>query len=716
MTDPLFSSSWYRVKDLKPRLRRHVEIHRHDYRGRIWYILQDHASGRSHRLSPAGYRLVALMDGTRSIDELWDLINQKAGDEAPTQDEIIRLLGQLHAADALICDVPPDGLELFRRFRRHERRRLRQRLWSPLAVRFPLIDPERFLDWSLPAARPFFTWYGAVLWLAIVGAGAIMAGLYWTDLTENIIDRALTPQNLVLLWVTYPVVKALHELGHGYATKIAGGEVHEMGIMLLVLIPVPYVDASSAQGFRDKSSRMLVGAIGIAVELFLGSLALFVWVNAQPGPVHSVAFNIMLISGVSTLLFNGNPLLRFDGYYVLADLLEIPNLGTRANKYLGYLIQRYLFGSRDAESPADTPGEKFWFVTYGIAAFIYRIFIMFVIIVYIGSQFFIVGVALAIWALITQAFVPLGKNMKFLFTNPKLRRNRGRALGMTAALIGAVGVGLFVVPAPFWIRAEGVTWPSEKSRVRAETDGFIKKVLVGSSAQVQSRQSLVEIEDPFLEARVEVLRAQLKGLKRQLISAMTSDRVQAAVLREEVGALKADLARARELTDALVIQSPRSGVLFVPNEQDLPGRFIRKGQLVAYVVHPSDELTARVVVTQEQISLVRRRTRIVEIMPAHWGAKNYRAEILRQVPGGTRQLPARALGSAGGGAFAVDPSDSQGLRTLERVFEIEVNIPQDARTGYLGQRIFVKFDLGYEPFGFQIYRALNQLFLRMFDV
>ena len=199
----------------------------------------------------------------------------------------------------------------------------------------------------IPGVGAALIWIPAVIWLLVVIAGIILAAVHWQDLTENLADRALTPQNLILLWFIYPVVKALHELGHAYTAKLEGGEVHEIGIMFLVFVPVPYVDVSSAWGFRDKRKRMLVGAAGIAVELFLGSLALFVWLTVEVGMVHVVAYNVMLISGVSTLLFNGNPLLRFDGYYVLADALEIPNLGGRSNKYLGYLIQRYLFRVSD---------------------------------------------------------------------------------------------------------------------------------------------------------------------------------------------------------------------------------------------------------------------------------------------------------------------------------------------------------------------------------
>ena len=143
MAESLFSPSWYRVADLKPRLRKHAELHRHDYRGKVWFVLQDHAGGRSHRFAPAAYRFIGLMDGRRTVQELWDALNEQDGDAAPTQDEVIRLLGQLHAADVLICNVTPDSRELLRRYRRTERMKWKQRIWSPLAVRFPLLDPDR---------------------------------------------------------------------------------------------------------------------------------------------------------------------------------------------------------------------------------------------------------------------------------------------------------------------------------------------------------------------------------------------------------------------------------------------------------------------------------------------------------------------------------------------------------------------------------------------
>jgi putative peptide zinc metalloprotease protein len=715
LSDALFSPSWYRVADLKPRIRAHTVIHRHAYRDKVWFILQDQAAGRSHRFSPAAHHFIGLMDGNRTVQEIWDASGQQLGDAAPTQEEVIRLLGQLHSADALLCDVPPDSQEVFRRHQRHTAMEWKRRLWTPLALRFPLWDPDRFLDRTLPYTGWIFGWIGALLWLAVVGTGVVMTASHWTELTRDVVDRLLAPQNLLLLWLVYPVVKALHELGHAYATKKFGGEVHEIGLMLLVLTPVPYVDATAAWGFRDKRQRMLVGAAGIAVELFLGSLALFVWLWAEAGAVRAIAYNVMLISGVSTLLFNGNPLLRFDGYYVLADAIEIPNLGTRANRYLGYLFQRYALAAKDTDSPADTTGERVWMALYGIAAFIYRCSILFVIIIFIAGKFFIVGILLAAWALGTQVFTPVAKSVSFLAKNPTLRRQRGRAVGTSLAIALGVLVLVFLVPAPSWTRAQGVIWVPEEAQVRAGTEGFIERLLVPVDSQVVRGQALIQAADPFLHARVKVLEAQVKELAAQYDALIQFDRVQALVVREELASVQANLARAQERERDLTLRAGATGRLVVPNAADLPGRFVQKGTLVAYVVEPK-ELTARAAVGQDYIDLVRSRQRGVEVMVADWGAAPIAAEIRREVPGASKQLPSSALGSQGGGPFAVDPRDNQGVTAVARVFQVELALPEDFRYSYLGARVFVRFNHGWEPLGVQAYRAIKRVFLRIFNV
>ena len=193
------SPSWYRVATLRPRLRSHARVHRHEYRGRRWYVLQDRMSRRSHRLNPPAHYLVGLMDGRRTLQELWDAAAQRFGDQAPTQDEVIQLLGQLHAADLVQSEGAPDVDELLRRARRTRNRTLMAKLLAPLAIKVPLFDPDRLLERWLPWFRPLFGPAGALLWLALVGWGAFSAAQHWNELTQDIGNRVLAPENLLVL-------------------------------------------------------------------------------------------------------------------------------------------------------------------------------------------------------------------------------------------------------------------------------------------------------------------------------------------------------------------------------------------------------------------------------------------------------------------------------------------------------------------------------------
>ena len=715
MSDSLFSPSWYRVAALKPRIRAHVDIHRHSFRGQVWFVLHDPAAERAHRFTPAAHHVIGLMDGRRSVQQIWEAASAHLADAAPTQEDVIRLLAQLHAADALLSDVPADSEEVFRRYQKQERLKWKRRLWSPLSLRFPLIDPDRFLARTQRWVAPLFGGFGLALWLLVVGSGAVLSASHWTDLTENVADRVLAPTNLLLLWLVYPCVKALHELGHAYATKHWGGEVHEIGIMLLVFAPVPYVDASAATGFKDKRQRMVVGAAGIAVELFLGSLALFTWLTVEPGLVSNVAFNVMLISGVSTLLFNGNPLLRFDGYYVLSDWLEIPNLGARSNQYLGYLFQRHLLGVKDARSPAHGRGERIWMVVYGITSFIYRSFITVIIVTFIASRFFVIGVLLAIWAVATQMLVPIGKGVRYLTNSPNLRRNRARAWLTGGGLALAALLLLFVAPAPLWTRAEGVISVPDEAQVRTGTEGFAVEVMVDADTAVKKGQPLARLEDPVLATRVAVLESEQRALLTQYESLVFADPVQAAVVAEELATTEANLARMRDRVRELVLRSPVDGRWVLPRAADLPGRFVPKGQLVGYVVRPN-EFTARVLVQQDDIVRVRERTREVEVVLPGWESRPIAAKILREVPGGSSELPTAALGTSGGGRLAVDPRDPKGVTSLNRLFQLELSLPYESYSPYLGARVQVRFNHGWQPAGVQIYLAVRRLLLRQFDV
>lgn len=710
----IYSTYWYRVAEIRPRLRSHVRLFRHIYRNRNWYILQDPSSSRQHRFTRSAYGVIALMDGEKTMQHIWDATVAALGDDAPTQDEIIRLLGQLHGADVLQSDIPPDTLELFER-QKKQQGKWKQRLTNPFALRFPLTDPDRFLVKWMGLVKPLVSRAALVLWVLVVGSALVLAISHWPELTNDMADRVLQPENLFLLWLVYPFVKLLHELGHAFVTRIWGGEVHEMGLMLLVFTPIPYVEASASAVFPDKHRRMGVAAAGMAVELFVAALALFLWLNIETGRVSAIAYNVMLVGGVSTILFNGNPLLRFDGYYILSDWIEIPNLAKRSTRYLGYLLQRYLFGIKEAVSPVTAPGERAWFVGYGIGAFCYRMFVLAMLALFVSSKFFVVGILIACWAIFSQIVLPAIKHSYGFYNSSGGRRKRLRFIAASVAAAAVTALLLFVVPVPHKTQVEGVVSLPEHSRVRAGTDCFVAEILIPDNSVVKAGEPLIRCEDPLLRAEVEILEANLEESQAQYNSEPLQARVQREIFKEELNTAKADLARARERLDELLIHSPKHGLFVLPGGHKLVGHFISQGMLLGYIMGAA-ESNVVVAVEQSAIALVREKTRGVELRLATNLAKPFTTKINRVIPAASNQLPSPVLGTTGGGSISVHPTDTKGTQSLEKTFQLELDLPPQQENIRIGERAYALFDHGYEPLALQWYRSLRRLFLRQFHV
>lgn len=714
-TGHFLDPEWYRVAQLRPRLRAHVRLHRHRYRGHTWHVAQDAVTGRFHRFSAAAWHVIGLMDGERTLETIAADAAEQLGDDAPGQREIIRLLHQLHVAELLRTDVGGDVAELAARGRRQRRAKLLAGLRTPLAIRIPLVDPERFLAATAPIGRALFSRGAALAWVALMVAAAVVAGSHWHGLTDNLTERLLAPQNLVVIWLVFPVVKVLHELGHAWAVKRWGGEVHEMGVMLLVFTPVPYVDASQASAFRERSRRALVGLAGMLVELAVAALALFVWATVEPGLLRTVCYNVMIVAGVSTLLFNGNPLLRFDAYYVLSDLVEIPNLADRSNRYVYYLVQRYAFGVEDADSPVQVPSERPWLAGYAVASFVFRMFLYFSIILFVSGQFFLVGVLLATWSIVNLFVLPLGRGLRYLLTSARLARRRRRALGVTAASVAGLAALLLALPLPYATVAEGVLWLPDDAIVRPEAPGVVRTALPGDGTAVDAGSRVAALEDPLLPAEVAVLEAEVRALEARHAFFQFSDPAQANIAAEQLAAAREVLARARERFDALTVQSPAPGRLVFADGVPPLGAWVERGRNLAYVFTGGPP-RVKVAVDQNDIDAVRRRTERVSVRLVHALGETVPARVLRVVPAGTHRLPSPALGTSGGGRIAIDPRESDLVTTLEPVFELELELPAQAGTRAVGSRVYVRFDHGYEPIGWRWYRDLRRLLLRQLDV
>ena len=660
--------------------------------------------------------MVCMMDGQRTMQEIWEKLSERIGEveEQPTQDETIRLLAQLHHADLLHGKLLPDMDELAERSRQRSRREVLMRVMNPLALRIPLFDPEQFLARTMPIVRPIFTKGGLVVWLLVVGFGMMLAIKHWQSLTSDAVAMAFTAQNLLLILITYPVIKAIHELGHGYAAKAWGGEVHEIGIMFLVLMPVPYVDASSASAFQQKWRRALVAGAGIMTEALLAALAMIFWVLAEPGLARTIAFNVVLIGGVSTVLFNGNPLLRFDGYYALCDLIEIPNLGTRSNRYFFYLVRREVLGMQGEDSPVTARGEAGWFLFYAIASFLYRLFIVFSIALFIATKLFFFGVMLAVFSVVHTLIWPIAKGLRYLATAPAVRHHRGRAV--VAGAIGFVAIWgiLFFIPLPYSTISQGVVQLPESSFVSALTNGVVAEIKAVPGQRVVEGMLLIQMQDVELHRRLAIQMKALEELEVRRHAAEMTDRIQARLLAEHMRHTAGDIALTRRQLGELTIRSRKSGRFIIPGASDWPGGFVPKGETLAYVVAPGDPVV-RVVIDQGRADLVRRRTRRITVRMIEDMDTIENAHMVREVPMAQTLLPSLALSTYGGGHI-VSEGDAGAQQAFEGMFSFDLALSEARDNVFIGTRAYVRFDHGRATLAFQIGREMRQLFLRRFGV
>lgn len=698
-------AAWQKIAHFRPRIRPHIRFYQHQYRGRNWSVLADESTGSYFRCTGEDRLFLLYLNGTHTIEQAYSKAYTTSENSSVKQEQLVLLIGQLKAADLLQGDFPLDIHEIAQRGIQMKRRSRWQQWLRPFSVKLPLFDPDRFLSQTVAYVAPIFHPAFLLLWLVIImGAGAT-AILNSSELLVHWQSRFTDPINLFSLMLLYPLIKSMHELGHAYATKKWGGEVHEIGVMFLVFQPVPYVNTSASHRFECKWHRIIVGAAGIMVELLIASIALLYWASAESGSARDIAFNLAIIGGVSTLFFNGNPLLRFDGYYILSDLIEIPNLASRSNQYLGYLIRRYMFGLLASRSPITADGERCWFIGYGITSGFYRLFVSFTIALWVATQFFIIGVILAAWALITQVFYP-ALSQFFALIPEVMRANKIRQFSFVSCAFIALVVLSLTVPIPHSTFAKGIIILPENALIRAESEGIVTAVQADNGIHVRAGTPLLTLENLPLQTKLEVLHAKQKELRARQKAVILNDRTQSAIFNGELDILETEISEVRNKIQNLTIKSPLSGILSLPLAIDLPGRFITKGEVIGHIVDLTT-VNAQVIIPQTEINRIRHNTKVVKVKVNSQPGETLTAKIVREVPLASNQLPSKILGSQAGGDIIVDARDEHGVQALSNVFQLDISLPLKASGNYLGQRVSVRFIHSSEPLAFSLFYKMK---------
>ena len=711
-----FSDSWHRVSNIKASLRPTVKVRRQFFRGEKWHVLYDPFNNHFFRLRPEAYEFVSRLRPDMTVEEVWEDCLDRNPDNAPGQEDVIRMLTQLHFASLLYYEDSTDSTKLFERHEKRRQREFRSKLLSVMFMRIPLVDPDNLLKRMMPVLRQLVSYGGAILWAAVI-VGALKIVFDHFDLVLEQAQGVLAPDNLILLYVGLVLTKVLHELGHAVVCRRFGGEVHTMGVMLLVFTPLPYVDATASWAFRSRRKRALVGGAGMLVELFVAALATYVWAYSGAGTLHSLAYNIMFIASVSTLLFNGNPLLRFDGYYILSDVLDIPNLHTRAKLQLTHLVEYYLFGCQDSISPAKNRRESWILVTFGVLSSIYRIVVFVGIIFFVADKFLLAGLIMAVICIIAWGVVPPFNLVKYLISSPKLARTRVRAITVCSLFALSIVLFLAVFPFPNRFRAPGVMESAKYLQVVNDAPGYLIKVLAVSGAEVEEGTPLLEMADQEILLEVEAAKAQWQevlALEQKAESDLLADLEPIRKRKETVAQKLEDLA---ELQKSLIVKARQEGVWVAPQINEMVGVWLQRGSAVGMIVRPDIFRFSAVVSQAEASNLFAENIKKAEVRLYGQEGENIEVVNLKIIPFEHRNLPSPALGWLGGGEVAVSLSDDSGVKAAEPFFQIFADLQVRKGVSFLhGRAGKLRLTMSPKPLLYQWFIKLRRILQKRYMI
>jgi len=631
-------------------LRRDIEVSRQVANGDVQYVIRDPLTFNSCALAQEDYQVFLHLEHMQSVRQAYENLTAKGIISADQRDEFFQFVVDLQRHNLILLPIV-DGKVLYERFaerRKKEKASLPMRL---ISFQLPLLNPDRFLELTKRFAWPLFQSWFLVAWLFMVGLATYMVSVRWADFSSATASL-LALQSLPLLVLILCILKAWHELGHAYACKIFGGTVPEIGLFFIVGTPCAYVDASSAWGFRDRWQRIAVNLAGMYFESLIAIIAVFVWSLTPPGLINSIAHYTIVISTVVTIMFNANPLLKFDGYYVLCDLLNIPNLKRLATASMHHCIKRIFLG-------IDAPriGVTWWsdrlFTLFGAASDIYRITVTLGIFAFLSLQIPTVGLLLGLFYIFAGLIPTIDRIVRYLLFQPETRGSRRRAV----LLIGGSAAALtLVIVMPVWsaISFTGVVGRENETFIRSPEPGFVTTIGFKPSQQVQPGDVLFELTNEELLTRHATAKVEVSKLKSQLLQSLQTDPTEFGLLKQRLHQAELDLREVDSAIERLTIRAPQDGVLAEWQKNDFEGRFFQSGEPLIKL--ESGKWVVRAFATDEEISDSQVAVGdAVEFEVIGQPGKRLHGSVIGVAKSSQTKIDETVLTQLGGGDIGIDP-------------------------------------------------------------
>lgn len=683
------------MREKRSGLRSDLQITRQLTRGEPVYVVYDPVSFQAHRLSLYDYRVVSRI---REKHSLQDAFSACVADDLLDNDqeaEFYRFVQNIETL-GLLTTSNQNAKGLYQRFIQRRKAERKSQALSFLFVTLPLTNPDKFLDRSVRRFEFLFTRTAFIVWLVALVAAIGIVLAKWQAFVEPL-NSVLATKNLLFMSLTFVGLKIWHELGHGYACKHFGGRVPEMGCKLIVGMPLAYMDATSAWSFPRRLHRILVMLGGMYFESLIAIPAVFLWAYYPESFFGSCAFQLIFMAGVATLFFNANPLMKFDGYFILSDLLEIPNLRSKATREVNHLLQRFVLGM---QVPL-TAGlrNRITLLTYGVSSTIYSISLMLSIAALIAVRFQTLGLILAGFQIGTMVWSRVKKLFEFLLKSKSTEAVRPRARMVAWGLGLGIPALLVCFPVPASLRVEGIVSAEKSSIVRAATSGVVSTIYgrVGDTVPANAPLAQLENIETIATERSEAIAASSARRSAYLVSRLDLREGLKQHLQANHSETRANLA-AQE-SHKLVVRAPHDGRITELLKDYQRGVYVNMGDPIATVV--SGQTIVRAYLNEEQLQYAKLRLgETVDVRLADQ-SRDCSGILLSVAPAKTDKFEDLAVTTAGEGSITVDPVTGA---TQTPTFLVRVALDCGSSESLQEQRAFLLMGRRYESAGSWIYR------------
>jgi len=738
LAESLISST---SRPLTLRMRPDLTARRHRYHGRTFWVVKEPVGLNYFRFHEEEYAILCMMDGRTSLEDIKEQFEVQFAPQKITYHDLLQFVGMLHRSGLVISEATGQGHQLRQRRDEKKWRELLGKFANVFALRFRGVDPERFFNAIYPYTGWFFRWY-TVICVMLLGLSALtLVAVQFDEFSRRLpnFHSFFGPENWFYLAITMAVVKVLHEFGHGLSCKHFGGECHELGAMMLVFTPALYCNVSDSWMLPNKWHRAAIGAAGMYVELCLASIATFLWWFSTPGLFNHICLSVMFICSVSTVVFNGNPLLRFDGYYILMDILEIPNLRQKSTEITRRFFVWLCLGIEQPENPFLPHKHQWAFALFTIAAVIYRWIVVFSIIFFLNSVLEpyglkILGQLMAISGLFGLLVQPIWELGKFFYTPGRMNKMKKERLFATAGVVAATVAFVLFVPLPFSVKCTFEIQARDAQPVFTLTPGQITLVSAKPGQTVAQGDPIMQLANPDLELEVVALDGRCREAQQKVDSLLKqrfsdpSANDQLAMAREILDSAKKQHVQKKDELDRLSIKAPTAGTIIplpsrsakaasapgrlrtwtgTPFDEKNLGALLTPTDQICIVGNPTD-MQAVLVVDQAYVGLVKNGQEVRLLLEAD----THRAYHSQIESIGVNEVQAVSGGSSTmhGGRLETKTDPSGMVKPLSTSFPARVLLGDSVGRLQVGMQGQARIYTGWQPLGRRLYRFMAKTF------